>query len=75
MFKLKPLVGTVSQWKKIFTGVEFMGEDQNKKWRYIPRPEIDTGRSKIRKLLDYLKIVWWLKFPPKEPKMIFERFD
>lgn len=75
MFKMKPLVGTVSQWKRIFKGIEFMGEDQSKKWKYIPKPEIDTGTSMIQKYLNYLKIMWWLKFPPKEPKKTFERFD
>lgn len=74
MFKPKPLVGTVEQWKKIFSGVEFMGEDLNKKWKYIPRPDIDTGKSMIRKYFDYLQIKYWLRFPPKETKRTFEKF-
>lgn len=74
MFKLKPLEGTVRQWRKIFTGLDFMGDDLDKRFRYIPRPDIDTGTPILLKYLDYLRIKTWLTFPPNKPKKKFEQF-
>lgn len=70
----KPLVGTVSQWKKIFTGIDFMGEDPDVKYKYVPRPDIYNGKSNFVRYLEYLKIKRWLIHPPKEPKRKFTEF-
>lgn len=71
----KPLVGTTSQWQRIFSGVEFMGNNPDKLWKLIPKPELDTGKSMFRKYYEYLRFKWWLRFPPKEPRLIFEKFQ
>ena len=54
------LVGTREQFQKIFNGLDFMSnEPKDKLWKVI----IHTDN-----MLEYLKVKWWLKHPPKKPK-------
>lgn len=53
------LEGTAEQFQKIFNGLEFMNKfPKNKKWKIM---------NKTDKPFEFLKIWWWLHFPPKKP--------
>lgn len=57
------LIGTAEQFQKIFDGLEFMNNfPKDKKWRIINHTD---------NIFEFLKIWWWLRFPPKKPKRIW----
>lgn len=54
------LVGTREQFQKIFNGLDFMNNDPKfELWKIIVHTD---------NMLEYLKVKWWLKHPPKKPK-------
>ena len=54
------MVGTREQFQKIFNGLDFMNnKPKDKLWKIIIRTD---------NVLEYLKVKWWLKYPPKKPK-------